>query len=302
MTKTSRFGLSAETRYHLYASVHRADMTIPRDTPAPWLPLRADGEHASMAEFSGHMEAFFEEYLGPEWEIKNPPATLNIPTEPPQPGNAFNDDFMVLGLTGERGVGKSLITSHLCDTHGFAHIHPFNPGKEFLIGYYMDRGASNAEAVAMTYGGTLDLKDRPSPYLPLDPLTGEHYTSRWLMERLGRYMAQVMGLGWTIGTDIRHHLQLTPGARILADSVVYEADYLRQEFDAKIGQIVVPPECRKETGIKAEITNANVALITPDFTVINRMDGVENFLRAFDDVAALAGVDYMSAATDIAPT
>jgi hypothetical protein len=69
----------------------------------------------------------------------------------------------IIGLAGQRGVGKSLITRHLIDSHGFRSIHPFSGGKAACRGYFEYLGATAEEAQRMTDG---DLKDRPSAILP----------------------------------------------------------------------------------------------------------------------------------------
>lgn len=196
-------------------------------------------------------------------------------------------DTVFVGLTGKRAVGKSFLTAEL-EKIGFLRVHPFNPGKALLRGFYASRGATEEEAFAMTDGA---LKDQPAPrdVLPVDPETGKNYTSRFLMELLGKYMATEMGLSTTIGTEMRHWAAMGE-ERILIDSVVYEADEIRKMPNSAILGIEVPEHLRQNTDIKAETTDAFVSRIVPDGIIINEMNGAEPLMRNFLEAAARCGI------------
>ena len=129
----------------------------------------------------------------------------------------------IIGLTGRRGVGKSTIVNHLVEHRGFVSAHSFNPGKAACRGYFEHLGAHAETAREMTDGA---LRNMPASILPMDPATpGKHHTPRDFMEKMGRFMAQDLGLDWTIGREIERLRESRPHS-IVIDSVAYEASFI----------------------------------------------------------------------------
>ena len=303
------FGSEALLRYHLWCGANPDDAVkavsgkwtdwdrMPEgemlEKPAPWLPRNevADRNYGP-GDLKDMLEGFFSKYdLGEEWwgsskfaETRDFLIGAETPAERGRGGESI-----ILGLTGERGAGKTEIGNYLVRGRGFIRTHPFNPGKALLRGYYVLRGASEDEALRMTDG---DLKDVPSAILPVNPETGQHHSSRWLMERLGNYMGTEMGVEWTIGSELRHHLNGTQALRLLVESVVYEESVIRSYPNGKIGKIVVDEAFRKPINVAGEITDSYVDLIGADFTVVSRMEGLEKLFRDFDEASRDAGIDY----------
>lgn len=160
----------------------------------------------------------------------------------------------IIGLSGRRGVGKSAVSDILVRDHGFTRIHPFGGGKVASKGYFMHLGASPDEAERMVNG---DLKDEPSPFLP------DNVAPRYFMERFGKFMASTLGPEWTIGQEVRLALEDNPDAKLLADSVVYEADVIRAS-----GGVVVKIERPASTIVGIETDRALDALV-PDLVFAN---------------------------------
>lgn len=160
----------------------------------------------------------------------------------------------IIGLSGRRGVGKSAVSDILVRDHGFTRIHPFGGGKVASKGYFMHLGASPDEAERMVNG---DLKDEPSPFLP------DNVAPRYFMERFGKFMVTTLGPAWTIGQEVRLALEKDPEAKLLADSVVYEADVIRAS-----GGLVVKIDRPSATLIGIETDRALDALI-PDLVFDN---------------------------------
>jgi len=181
----------------------------------------------------------------------------------------------IVGLAGQRGVGKTLIARHLIETHGYRSIHPFSGGKAACRGYFEYLGATPEEAHRMTDG---DLKDLPCAILP------EAYTPRFFMEHFGKFMGVTMGPEWTIGREILRERLLHPGTGLVAESIVYEADVLR-----KLGGVIIRVE-REGSGIIGIETDAATARIKPD--AVFRNDGSDiSLMRArFDELLVDLGV------------
>lgn len=303
MTKPSfsLFGSEALRAWHLWAGAtppEAAQAARGEGGPAAWMPIDPEtGLHATPARFIAHLDGFADTHgLGPEWQAPEVPP-MDLPAIP-RDALAVDADTgggaLVLGLTGEREAGKSVIGRHLVETHGFVRSHPFNPGKALLRAYYRARGADEGTALAMTDG---DLKNAPSLVLPRDPQTGGHYSSRWLMERMGNYMATRMGVEWTIGVEMRRTALLAaaegaPRPRMLIESVVYEEPVVRAFPQGRIARLEIAPEARGEAPPAGEITDRFVDQVHPDFTLVNRKDGIAGFITEFDTLALASGLDY----------
>lgn len=124
--------------------------------------------------------------------------------------------MILIGLTGERGVGKSEFTKYAMEFHNFGISHAFEPGKRLTMHFYVhELRIPHHIAVEMVYGS---LKDIPSPYLP------NNDTSRRFMEELGFCLGKKMGSEYTIGIEMdRIREDNRPG--YIMDSVVYEAPF-----------------------------------------------------------------------------
>jgi hypothetical protein len=164
---------------------------------------------------------------------------------------------LIIGLTGKRQVGKSVITKYLKREHGFVSVHPFNGGKAACRALYEHYGASPQEAWEMTDGS---LKDTPSSYLP------GGVPSRFFMEELGRFMGQDLGLEWTLGKEIELAMARDPNVRIIAESIAYEEPLLR-----KLGGHIfeVTRSLCDPAAVTAHRTDKGVAGIIPDGSFAN---------------------------------
>lgn len=286
-------------RYFLWAGAtpdEALDFAIsPYPETADWMPTnKATGKPYTNIEFITDMGKFAEMLPNNgydfHWQSRgtDPYLTTDVNTDAVTlGGDSTSVDPVFIGLTGERGVGKSFLTTEL-EKIGFMRVHPFNPGKALLRGYYVTRGATEDEALAMTDGV---LKDVPAPrdVLPVNPETGENYTSRFVMEKLGWFMANVIGLSSTIGTEMRHWAAAGK-EKILIDSVVYETDEIREMPNSAILGIKVPAEKRKNTGIIAETTDAAVAKIVPNGWVVNDMNGAGPLMDNFYATCTSCGI------------
>ncbi|MCW3782553.1 hypothetical protein [Defluviimonas salinarum] len=189
---------------------------------------------------------------------------------------------IIIGLSGERQVGKSHIAQHLIDRYGFQRVHPFNGGKAACRGYFTHLGADADTAWRMTDG---DLKDVPSQILPIisNPGHGEpgtHYAPRFYMEKLGQFMGVQLGPEWTIGAEMRLILNANEGkpVRLVAESIVYEADELRK-LGGKIIEVRRP---KRENAIVGLETDRYSATIRPDHVFLNDQDGLDLMREDFD--------------------
>lgn len=167
----------------------------------------------------------------------------------------------LIGLAGLRGTGKSEIAKCLVRDHGFQRLHPFDGGKAACSGYFRHLGASEDEAERMING---DLKDRASPYLP------DSQTPRFFMEKLGKFMGVSLGPDWTIGREIERAQREGSGDRFVIESIVYEADVLKQK-----GGIIVMVE-RSESTIVGIDTDAATLQIQPDYHFTNNGSCLED--------------------------
>lgn len=123
--------------------------------------------------------------------------------------------MLLIGLTGERGVGKSEIAKYLQEKHGFGVSHAFEVGKRLTMHYYVNElQIPFHTATRMVYE---DLKDTPSEYLP------DGSTSRHFMEELGYCMGNNLGPKWTLGLEMKRLLKDTTKTGYIFESIVYEA-------------------------------------------------------------------------------
>lgn len=168
---------------------------------------------------------------------------------------------IIIGLKGDRQVGKSHIAQHLVDNHGFKRVHPFDGGKAATRAYFMHLGTDEETAWRMTDG---DLKDKPSPFLPVitDPAhvipgrfeMGDRYPPRFFMEKFGRCMGVEMGPGFTIGMEIERHLRdgSEGEQRLVVESIVYEAPQMR-EYGGQIIEVRRDkPDADKVVGLETD--------------------------------------------------
>ncbi|MCE6958791.1 hypothetical protein LAZ40_06980 [Cereibacter sphaeroides] len=189
---------------------------------------------------------------------------------------------LIIGLSGRRKVGKTKFARHLVERHGFRRLHPFDGGKAAARGYYVHLGADEETAYRMTDG---DLKDVPSPILPViaDPAhgkPGDHYSSRFFMEKFAQFMGVQMGPEWTVEMEIARHLRTGEPVRLIAESMVYEAEPFR-----RMGGIIIElvrPDYQSPDGLEHD-TDRYSRTIVPDFILTN--DGSEEHLfRRIDDL------------------
>jgi hypothetical protein len=178
---------------------------------------------------------------------------------------------LIIGLSGRRGVGKSRVADHLVERHGFSRIHPFQGGKAACVGYFVHVGATVEEAARMVNG---DLKDKPCGLLP------DNQTPRYFMERFGQFMGVQMGPEWTIGQEIRLALERDPDARLIAESIVYEVDVIRD-----MGGVIVEIT-RDGSTLSGLETDKATALITPDMRFENNGNSLIRLAGEVDDLVA----------------
>lgn len=155
-----------------------------------------------------------------------------------------NGSKLIIGLTGARNVGKTTVADMMIGL-GFIKRHTFNSGKAMCKVYYIYRGAPEDVAERMING---DLKDVPSPYLP------GNATSRLFMEKVGKFMPSVMGVEWTMGSELL--LTEQEQANCVFESVVYEADYFVKQGGIIIR--VVRPDAKRVEGVETDAAQAQV--------------------------------------------
>lgn len=176
---------------------------------------------------------------------------------------------LIIGLSGRRGVGKSRVADHLVERHGFRRLHPFQGGKAACVGYFTHIGISPEEAARMVNG---DLKDLPCGLLP------DNQTPRYFMERLGQFMGVQMGPAWTIGQEIRLALERDPDARLIAESIVYEVDVIRN-----LGGVIVEVT-RDGSTLSGLETDKATALIVPDLRFENNGNSLTRLAGEVDEL------------------
>lgn len=175
---------------------------------------------------------------------------------------------IIIGLAGRRGVGKSLIAQHLVEEHGFQRAHPFDGGKAACIGYFTHLGATSEEAHEMVFGR---LKDQPSEILP------GNATPRYFMERFGKFLGVQLGPDWTIGAEINSIIEKNPEARLVVESIVYEAPILRDRG----GHVMMIT--RPSVDVVGLETDEATRAIVPDSEFLNDGHCIEDLHAAIDD-------------------
>lgn len=151
---------------------------------------------------------------------------------------------MIIGLTGLREVGKSTIARILREQYGFASVHGFGPGRDMCVAHYRACGIDEDTARRMVYG---DLKDTPCSQLP------NGVSSRFFMEKLGRFMGQELGPDWTVGVEIARELRQNPKVKLVAESLVYEGRALIARCDIRVVRVVRS----NHRGVSTEYTDLN---------------------------------------------
>lgn len=170
---------------------------------------------------------------------------------------------LMIGLTGSRNVGKSTVANMLVESFGFHRIHAFDGGKAATLAYFIHLGATSIEANEMVYGS---LKDISSDLLP------GRASPRFFMEKFGKFMGTTLGPEWTLGAEIERHRRADPFARLIAESLVYEADMFRAA-----GGIIVRVERPGHVGPVGCESDSFQATIAEDVKLVN--DGDVGFLR-----------------------
>lgn len=188
---------------------------------------------------------------------------------------------LIIGLCGDRKVGKSKAAKHLVETHGFTRLHPFDGGKAASRGYFQHLGADEETAHRMTDG---DLKDIASPLLPVirNPehgVPGTHYAPRFWMEKFAKFMGVDMGPAWTLEQEVARHKSAGSPLRLVSESIVYEIETFR-----RLGGIVVRvdrPLKDNDRPVGFE-TDKFSRTILPDHILLNDSDSVEDLHRSLD--------------------
>lgn len=138
---------------------------------------------------------------------------------PPCPTHGLAQPIMI-GLTGKRNVGKSTVANLLKAEFGFASVHAFAAGKEASREWLIAAGFDADDAWEMIYG---DLKD-----VPCDRLPGG-VAPRFFMEKFGHFMGATLGVEWTLGMEVKAMRLRKPGAPIVVESLVYEAQWFKAQ-------------------------------------------------------------------------
>ena len=126
----------------------------------------------------------------------------------------------LIGITGLRNVGKSTVTTTLCEQYGFRRAHAFDGGKEATFAYFEYITGSKERAARMVWG---DLKDQRCADLP------EGQSPRYFMERFGKFMGVDLGTPWTMEMEIERKRRIHgAGCLIVVESLIYEADLFRK--------------------------------------------------------------------------
>lgn len=183
------------------------------------------------------------------------------------PGVQDGNTATIIGLAGFRRSGKSEIAKHMIEKHGFRSVHPFGMWKKALITLYTEIGISHDQAVAMVDG---HLKDTSCPDLP------NGASSRFLMEELGNFTGTKLGPEWTIGLAIKGILDKEPNAKLIVESIVYEADVI----DDLGGHIIMVDRPGQEG--QGHKTDAATRLIQPHSTFLNDGGDLELMKLEFD--------------------
>jgi hypothetical protein len=196
---------------------------------------------------------------------------------------------IIIGLKGDRGVGKTEIARYLVENHGFTRVHPFDGGKAASRAYFMYLGATEEMAHRMTDG---DLKDVSSPVLPVienpehvEPgkyELGDHYSPRFFMEKFGKCMGVDMGPGFTIVAELKRHLEKDPGTqkRLIVESIVYEAPHLKAIGGTIIDVVREVEGVERPKGVETDKFGKSV---TADLTFNNNCENIDAMYQMLDD-------------------
>lgn len=173
----------------------------------------------------------------------------------------------IIGLAGQRGIGKTLIAKHLCENHGFKSVHPFDVWKDGIKAMMVSIGVEDELAEAMVRG---NMKDTPDPALP------DGHDPRYLMERLGKFAGTDLGPQWTLGLALKKMNRDFPDTNLVIESIVYEVDVVR-EFGGHIVMVNRP-------GVQAMglDTDKATALIVPDSSFLNDGHDLDVLHMEFD--------------------
>lgn len=160
---------------------------------------------------------------------------------------------LMIGLTGLRNVGKSTVANLLEEEMGFEKIHAFATGKEAAERWFDVIGG---DGWRMVYG---DLKDQPSEHLP------GGVAPRYLLEKMGHFFGETMGVDWTLGLEIALARKRNPRAPIVVESLVYEAPWFKAH-----GGVVVRLERPGHVGPVGCESDAVQATVAADVTIAAR--------------------------------
>lgn len=186
---------------------------------------------------------------------------------------------LIIGFTGRRGVGKSEAARVVHSMGGFSLLHTFGIGKLMTIAYFMGIGYSQEDAKEMVDG---KYKRFPAMKMPAQ------VTPQWFMERFGHFMGVELGPEFTIGVWFNKYMELYPENNIVLESIVYEANWVRQQYGPRFKLIRITRLAIDEVN---PLSDAGVARIIPDFT-INNNGTLEEFQFKVDKMAhdIIAGI------------
>lgn len=170
----------------------------------------------------------------------------------------------LIGLTGLRNVGKTTVADLLVEEFGFVKVHAFDSGKEAAVRYFEMCGAPTRVAKEMVYG---ELKDKPSLLLP------NARPPRYFLEKFGKFMGVDLGMDWTLAVELKQAANIHPGKPIVVESVVYEADWFRDQ-----GGFIVRLERPGHEGPKGVESDAEQAKILADYRI--RADNLDDLREA----------------------
>lgn len=124
-----------------------------------------------------------------------------------------------------------------------------------------------------------------------------HYTSRYVMEKLGHFMGVRMGSEWTLNAEIQRSLRMDgEGKGKVIESIVYEIKDLPDVENV----FVVRVSSDDEKPIESAESDAFISTIEEDAHFHNPMRGLDELGWAFDKSMGSQGIT-VSHAQDIAP-
>lgn len=183
---------------------------------------------------------------------------------------------IIIGLTGQRSVGKSTAAQIMERQFGFVSVHPYAGGKVAAMAYFRHLGADEDLAWRMVYG---DMKDCRSDILP------GRATPRHFMEEDGRFRGTVLGYEWTLGAELDRATRKGV-RRIVVESIVYEAPAL-----AARGGLIYRIERPGHQGPAGTLTGPAQAGIPVDGTIEN--NGIlESYERAVAEFIRRVVIDW----------